>query len=73
MRKGRNRVRVAARRLPPAEGGMREVHQQVLRSFAATGHAPSAAELAETAARYGTTAGVVLAALHAGAQCPGAA
>ena len=65
MRKGRNRVRVAGRR-PPAEDGMRAVYQQVLRSFAATGHAPPAADLAETAARYGTTADAVLAALHAG-------
>jgi len=45
---------------------MRAVHQQVLRSFTTTGHAPSAAELAETAARYGTTAGAVLDGLHAG-------
>ena len=65
MRKGRNRVRVVGR-LPPAGDGMRAVHQQVLRSFAATGHAPPAADLAETAARYGATADAVLAALHAG-------
>jgi hypothetical protein len=65
MRKGRTRVRVVRRR-PPAEGGLRAVQQQVLRSFAITGHGPSAAELAETAARYGTTADAVLAALHAG-------
>jgi hypothetical protein len=65
MRKGRNRVRVAGRR-PPAEDKMRAVYQQVLRSFAATGHGPSAADMAETAARYGTTAAAVLAALHAG-------
>ena len=65
MRKGRNRVRVVGR-LPPAGDGMRAVHQQVLRSFAATGHAPPAADLAETAARYGATADAVLDALHAG-------
>ena len=65
MRKGRKRVRVAGRR-PPAEAGLRAVYQQVLRSFATTGHAPPAADLAETAARYGTTADAVLAALHAG-------
>ena len=65
MRKSRNRVLVVGR-LPPAEGGMRAVHQQVLRSFAATGHAPPAADLAETAARYGTTADAALAALHGG-------
>jgi hypothetical protein len=65
MRKGRTRVRVVRRR-PPAEAGLRAVQQQVLRSFATTGHGPSAAELAETAARYGTTADAVLAALHVG-------
>jgi hypothetical protein len=51
-------------RLPPADGGMRAVHRQVLRSFAATGHAPSGTALEETAAEYGTTAATVLAALH---------
>jgi hypothetical protein len=65
MRKGRMRVRVTGRP-PPAEDGLRAVQQQVLRSFAATGHAPTAADLAETAARYGTTAAAALAALHAG-------
>jgi Alkylmercury lyase len=65
MRKGRNRVRVVGR-LPPAGDGMRAVQQQVLRSFATTGHAPTTADLAETAARYGATAGAVLDALHAG-------
>jgi hypothetical protein len=65
MRKGRIRVRVVGRR-PPAEDGLRAVYQQVLRSFATTGHAPPAADLAETADRYGTTADAVLAALHAG-------
>jgi Alkylmercury lyase len=65
MRKDRIRVRVVGRR-PPVQDGPRAVQQQVLRSFAATGHAPSAADLAETAARCGTTADAVLAALHAG-------
>jgi Alkylmercury lyase len=65
MRKGRIRVRVTGRR-PPAEAGLRAVQQQVLRSFAAIGHAPSAADLAETATRYGTTADAALAALAAG-------
>jgi hypothetical protein len=65
MRKGTNRARVVGR-LPPAGDGMRAVHQQVLRSFATTGRAPSAADVAETAARYGTTAGAVLDALRAG-------
>jgi hypothetical protein len=49
----------------PAEGGLRAVHEQVLRSFATTGRPPSPADLAETAAGYDTTAGAVLAALHA--------
>jgi hypothetical protein len=52
-------------RVAPAEGGLRAVHQQVLRSFAATGRPLAAAGLAEIAARYATTAGAVLAALHA--------
>lgn len=55
-----------AGRLAPAEGGLRAVQRQVLRSFATTGRAPTASGLAETAARYGTTAGEVLAGLHAG-------
>jgi hypothetical protein len=52
-------------RLAPAGGGLRAVQQQVLRSFAATGHPPAATGLAGIAARYNTTAGVVLADLHA--------
>jgi Alkylmercury lyase len=51
--------------LAPAGGGLRAAQQQVLRSFAATGHPPAASGLAELAARYGTTAGAVLAELHA--------
>jgi hypothetical protein len=63
----RSRARlVVAGRLAPVPGGLRVVQQQVLRSFAATGHAPAATALADTAARYGTTAAAVLAALHAG-------
>ncbi|MGH3255306.1 MAG: alkylmercury lyase family protein [Streptosporangiaceae bacterium] len=65
MKRSRARLVVAGRR-PPAQDEMRAVYQQVLRSFAATGHAPSAVDLAETAGRYGTTAAAVLAALHAG-------
>lgn len=53
-------------RLAPAEGGLRAVQQQVLRSFATTGRAPAASGLAGTAALHGTTAGEVLARLHAG-------
>jgi hypothetical protein len=63
----RSRARLVVRgRLAPAEGGLRAVQQQVLRSFAAVGHAPQAQALAETAARYGTTAAAALEALHAG-------
>jgi len=63
----RSRARlVVVGRLAPVPGGLRAVQQQVLRSFAATGHAPAATALADTAARYGTTAAAVLAALHAG-------
>jgi Alkylmercury lyase len=51
-------------RLAPA-GGLRAVQQQVLRSFATTGQPPAASGLGEIAARYGTTAGAVLAELHA--------
>jgi hypothetical protein len=51
-------------RVASAEGGLRAIHQQVLRSFAATGRPPAAADLAETAARYATTTDAVLAALH---------
>jgi hypothetical protein len=66
MRNGGGRVRVVVRgRLAPAEGGLRAVQQQVLRSFATVGHAPPAPALEETAARYGTTAAAVLEALHA--------
>ena len=50
-------------RLAPA-GVMRAVQQQVLRSFATAGRPPAAPALAETAARYGTTADAVLARLH---------
>jgi hypothetical protein len=52
--------------MAPAEGGLRAVHQQVLRSFATAGRPPAASGLTETAARYATTAEVVLAALHTG-------
>jgi hypothetical protein len=52
-------------RLAPPEGGLRAVQQEVLRSFAADGHPPVPSALAETAARYGTTAEWVLARLHA--------
>jgi hypothetical protein len=51
-------------RVAPVEGGLRAIHQQVLRSFAATGLPPAAADLAATAARYATAAEAVLAILH---------
>jgi len=51
-------------RVAPAEGGLRAIHQEVLRSFAATGRSPAAASLAATAAQYATTTDAVLAALH---------
>jgi hypothetical protein len=53
-------------RRAPAEGGLRAVHQRVLRSFATDGRPPTAAELSGAAAPYGKTADVVLAELHAG-------
>jgi alkylmercury lyase-like protein len=52
-------------RLAPAEGGLRAVQQEVLRTFATTGRPPAAPALAETAARHGTTPEAVLARLHA--------
>lgn len=50
-------------RRAPAEGGLRAVHQAVLRHFAATGHAPVPAVLEAAAATCGRTAGEVLAEL----------
>jgi hypothetical protein len=52
-------------RMAPAEGGLRAVHQRVLRSFA-TAARPPTAELGEAAIPYGKTADMVLAELHAG-------
>ena len=52
-------------RLAPAEGGLRAVQQELLRTFATTGRPPAAPALAQTAARYGTTPEAVLAGLHA--------
>ncbi|MGP4025809.1 alkylmercury lyase family protein [Actinomadura sp. 3N407] len=52
-------------RVAPVEGGLRAVHQRVLRAFAETGRAPSAAELDRAAAPHGTTGDQVLAHLHA--------
>ncbi|GGO45999.1 organomercurial lyase [Streptomyces lasiicapitis] len=50
-------------RLAPVEGGLRAVHQAVLRHFAATGSAPEAAVLEPVAAASGRTAVEVLAEL----------
>jgi len=50
-------------RRAPAAGGLRAVHQAVLGHFAATGSAPAPAALEPAAARYGRTAGQVLAEL----------
>lgn len=51
-------------RIAPVEGGLRAVHQRVLRAFAKAGRAPAAAELDEAAAPYGTTGRAVLGRLH---------
>ncbi|MFD4322429.1 organomercurial lyase [Streptomyces sp. NPDC058548] len=50
-------------RRAPAEGGLRAVHQAVLRHFAATGTAPGPAELEPVAGQAGRTAREVLAEL----------
>lgn len=50
-------------RRAPAAGGLRAVHQAVLRHFAATGHAPEPDLLEAAAATAGRTAGEVLAEL----------
>jgi hypothetical protein len=52
-------------RLAPAEGGLRAVHQRVLRAFAETGQPPSAAGLEEAAAPYGVSGPEVMRQLHA--------
>ncbi|MGW7527326.1 organomercurial lyase [Streptomyces sp. NPDC054783] len=52
-------------RLAPAERGLRAVQQQVLRHFAATGHAPEAGVLEPVVGRFGRAAGEVLAELAA--------
>ncbi|GGL55007.1 organomercurial lyase [Planomonospora parontospora] len=52
-------------RLAPIEGGLRAVHQRVLRAFAATGQAPAQADLDAAAAPYTTTGDRALAQLHA--------
>jgi hypothetical protein len=51
-------------RTAPTDPTGRAVHQAILRAFAATGHAPAAAELERVAAIHGATAHDVLANLH---------
>jgi hypothetical protein len=51
-------------RIAPVEGGLRAVHQEVVRSFAA-GHPPTTRALDEAAAPYGATGAEVVAMLHA--------
>src|SRR5439155_668131 len=59
-RGGRARSGRAGRgRRAPAAGGLRAVHQAVLRHFTATGSAPEPQALEPAAARYGRTAGQV--------------
>ncbi|MGH3375912.1 MAG: alkylmercury lyase family protein [Actinoallomurus sp.] len=53
-------------RLAPVDGGLRAVHQQVLRAFAENGNPPSRTELDDAAAPSGTTGRTVLGLLHAG-------
>ena len=55
--------RAGRSRRAPAAGGLRAVHQAVLRHFTATGSAPEPEALEPAAARYGRTAGEVLAEL----------
>ena len=58
--------RAGRSRRAPAAGGLRAVHQAVLRHFTATGSAPAPEALEPAAARYGRTAGQVLAELDRG-------
>jgi hypothetical protein len=52
-------------RLAPVEGGLRAVHQRVLRAFAETGQPPSGAALEEAAAPYGVSGQEAMRQLHA--------
>lgn len=52
-------------RVAPVEGGLRAVHQRILRAFAETGQPPAMAELDHVAASRGTTGAQILARLHA--------
>ncbi|MDL4770719.1 organomercurial lyase [Actinomadura xylanilytica] len=51
-------------RVAPVEGGLRAVHQRVLRAFTETGRPPAQADLDEAAAPYGTSGAEVMAQLH---------
>lgn len=52
-------------RVAPVEGGLRAVHQAVLRAFAQTGRSPSPDVLDEAAAPFGASGAQVMRALHA--------
>lgn len=52
-------------RLAPLEGGLRAVHQRVLRAFAERGQPPPGAELEEAAASHGASGQEVMWQLHA--------
>jgi hypothetical protein len=52
-------------RLAPTEGGLRAVHQRVLRAFAETGQPPPGAELEQAAAPFGVSGQEVMRQLHA--------
>jgi Alkylmercury lyase len=54
----------AAARTTPVAGGLRAVHQAILRGFAANGRPPTPAELDPVATPYGTSAAAVLVALE---------
>lgn len=56
--------RAGAGRVAPVQGGLRAVHQRVLRAFSETGAPPPAAVLAAVAAPHGASAEQVLAELH---------
>jgi len=53
-------------RVAPVEGGLRAVHQAVLRAFAATGRPPAPKVLDEAAAPFGASGREVMRSLHAG-------
>ncbi|WP_219501286.1 alkylmercury lyase family protein [Nonomuraea ceibae] len=52
-------------RVAPVEGGLRAVHQRVLRAFVETGQPPAQKDLDQAAAPYGSSGSEVMAQLHA--------